>query len=146
MLLEVNVTERLLDRLRNSAAVEGMTQDGYIERAILNAIIESERRASRRERIYRDADEFPYKCDYCAERFKLPMHRGNHIRHTHPEYVEDVEPQVTIDPKLRESIAETVAVQAVDQPPLKLADGMAELMETFEEKLARYQDDVPRLD
>ena len=153
MQLELNITERLKDRVEVAAAYEGMSRDGYIERALISAVHETEKRASKDAAEFRDAKEYPYKCDYCPERFKLPMHRARHVTWSHPEMAakeeddavhQDDEPVVNIDPAVKESIVATVKETVAElDPKFKLAPGMEDLMDEFEAKLA---DDVPTFD
>ena len=146
MSLPIEITERLLDRVRLAAAFEGMSLDAFLERAVLASVHETEKRVSRNSELYRDAEEYPYKCDYCPRRFKLPMHRGRHVAWDHPEMIEkdeDLKQRVDVDPTVAEPVLASIPVEA-EKEKFKLAPGIdAEMFEDFEK---RFDADVPRLD
>lgn len=159
MSLPLDVTERLLDRVRNAAAEEGMTLESYCERALINAVIDSERRLAKNSDIFRNAKLYPYKCDYCEKRFKLPMHRARHITWSHPDMAAEVdndrlklpevepEPEPETETEDEERQNRTVARPKPVEPEkqeFKLAPGIdADMLDDFDKYFA---DDVPRLD
>lgn len=139
MSLDINITERLKDRLELASAYEGVTVDGFLEQAVLSAVIESERRHSRDAELYRDAAEYPYKCDHCPKRFKLPMHRARHVQWSHPEAVDlDSLPEPEPEPE-----PESAPEPELEEVKFKVDPSVADLMDEFD---ARFNDDIPRLD
>jgi len=135
--IDLSITERLHERVLAAAAQEGMTFDGYVEHALSAAAVETERHAARVPST-RDSVEYPYKCDYCEDRFRLPMHRARHVKWSHPEMWPDKDegPVVVVD----SDVASAVEVD----PRFKLdPDIDQDLLDTFDQ---RYYDDVPRLD
>lgn len=160
MSLPLDVTERLLDRIRLAAAFEGVSLESFAERALIASVLDTERRIAKDAELYRDAKTHPYQCDYCEKRFKLPMHRARHVQWSHPEMVDERD-QIAHEPPLgliveEEDEAPTKA-QFDEQkrefdatgPPVpdekfKLAPGIdADMFDDFEK---RFTDDVPRLD
>jgi hypothetical protein len=145
--LDLNITAKLADRVMSAAADEGMTLDGFLERAVLVAVKESEKAAGLRH-SNRDPKKYPHKCDYCEDRFKLPMHRQRHVTWTHPEMVDKDETVVTgptaedVIHGVVEAIKEVATAETAD-PRFKLAPGMEDMLDEFDQ---RYYADVPRLD
>lgn len=155
--LDLDITDRLHDRVILAAAHEGMTVGAYLERAILAAVLDTEKRAARHDEAYRDAKDYPYVCEYCPARFKLPMHRARHVTWTHPEMApqqdaDTVEAEIRVAPLtpqqaaqvIAEAVANKTEVELPEQetnpepdPRFKLAEGIdPDLMEEFDRKLA----------
>jgi len=138
--IDLNITERLHERVLAAAAHEGMTFDGYVEHALSSAAVETERHAARVPST-RDPAEYPHKCDYCEDRFRLPMHRARHVKWTHPEMWPDKDEEPVVEVT---GSTEELVVQVETDPRFKLDPEIdQDLLDTFDQ---RYYDDVPRLD
>jgi len=145
--LDLNITERLHERVLTAAAYEGVTIDAFLEHALVAAAVETERRLFR-DASNRDPNEYPHKCDYCEDRFKLPMHRARHVTWSHPDMVPKKEQVVgpTAEAVIQvvvQAIKEVATTETAD-PRFKLdPDIDQDLLDEFDQ---RYYDDVPRLD
>ena len=103
---ELELMSRLMDRANTVCAAEGINLNTFVELAIREAVLDSERRSTHVRDALRTEDEYPYGCIECGRKFKLPMHLGNHMAKSHGVALEPP-PGVTPIP-LSESLPEPV--------------------------------------
>ena len=81
----------LLDRVTQICKADGLSIQSFMENAIYEATLRSERLSTPAREALRDATVYPEQCDVCGRRFKLPMHLANHAR----SHIEPVEEEVS---------------------------------------------------